>query len=87
MIKVILQAKHIPLDSKVTKRTGEKIYTLRNRIRVFNETGAVQEIKAQEDARFIVAENGDTNAIDGACELVWHADPDMLQDFLYGDDK
>lgn len=34
-LKVILPAGEVPLGSKVSKRTGEKIYTLRDRLCVY----------------------------------------------------
>lgn len=82
MIKVLLKAKDIPLDSIVTKRNGDKKYTLRKEIRVFGENGEKRSIEAKEGAVFIVSKNGDANAIAGDVELLWYASEESLADFI-----
>jgi len=82
IIKVILPAAEIPLDSVVTKRTGEKEYTLRDRVRVFGESGERREIVASGGSRFIVSPNGDANVVNADTELCWLTDREQLLAFL-----
>jgi hypothetical protein len=76
MYKLILSANEIPFGSTVTKKTGEKKYTLREKIVVYNGSKIIapMEIKAEPGVAFIVSENGDVNAIEDSTELVWLAE-------------
>jgi len=80
-IKVVLPACSIPVDSLVTKRTGQKVYTLRKEIRIFG-TSERRGITADAGVLFLVSENGDINAIPAGTELVWSATADELRDLL-----
>jgi hypothetical protein len=82
--KLILAAEFIPLESKVTKKTGQKPYTLRDKLRIFNENHTQQEVKATDGARFLVSENGDANVVSGSTELLWHIDARSLRDYIDG---
>jgi len=92
-ITVVLPAGKIPLGSTVTKRTGRKTYTLRDRLRMFpvpltkaeRESDAVpaerQEIVAEPGVLFLVSE-GDANAILSTTELMWTTTAERLTDWL-----
>lgn len=92
-ITVVLPAGKIPLGSTVTKRTGRKTYTLKDRLRVFSvpltkaekEAGAVrgegQEVVAEPGVLFLVNE-GDANAIPSSTELMWTTTAQYLTDWL-----
>ena len=81
-LKILMPAGRIPLESRVTKVRGAKPYTIRDRIRVFGEGGDRREIVAQQGARFVVAENGDANAIGDDVELVWYAAHWLVRDLV-----
>jgi hypothetical protein len=85
-MKIILPASDIPLGSIVTKRTGEKQYTIRNKIRIFNENGIEKEITSNDGTRFLVNKNGDANVINSNTELVWYTDKSTLINFLECDE-
>jgi hypothetical protein len=70
-IKVILPIKELPEDSVVTKLTGTKKYRVRKDIRVYSQTGSLQTISAEGGSRLLLAENGDSNAINGDTEVIW----------------
>ena len=60
MIKVLLPASKIPLDSIVTKRTGEKKYILKDKIIIFNKPDTDTKntvIKAEDGSRFLISED------------------------------
>lgn len=87
-IKVIMPAGELPNGARVTKKTGEKVYTLRDEVRMFATTSGagdqavVHKLTAGEGARFIVGENGDGAAIPSTLELVWHTFENDLRHFL-----
>ncbi len=83
-IRVLLPAYLIPLGAKVTKRTGEKEYTLKNEIKIYGEGG--QEIKAPKETLFLVCE-GSTNIIERDTVLLWGATDYDLSEFLQGRDQ
>ena len=79
-----VKIERIPLESTVTKRTGEKEYTLRDRIRIFDGAGVPKVILATDGARFIIAPNGDVTADAGTTPLLWHVERYRLLQFLEG---
>lgn len=83
-MKLLIKAEKIPLGSRVTKATGEKVYILRDRIRIFSGTGApVREVVASEGTVFIVdPERGDALAFPNDRVLGWVVEPDVLRDYL-----
>lgn len=82
MLKVILEASKIPLESVVTKRSGEKKYTLREKLIVYSKEWKSQALLAESGTRFLVGENGDANVVPGDMELVWHADEYDVMELL-----
>jgi hypothetical protein len=83
-MKVLMQAYDIPLESSVTKKNGEKKYTIRDRVKIFGDTDPERqkELVADDGTRFLVSEKGDINVIAGETELVWHIEMERLHDFL-----
>lgn len=89
-LKLILPAGDIPLGATVTKKNGEKLYTLLDRIRVFpaGEKGVeapmpeVCEIVAVDGTRFITAPRCDANVVAATTELVWHVSVEALSSWL-----
>lgn len=90
-LQLLICASEIPLGSTVTKRTGEKLYTLRDRIKVWPANDGESkntpvpepnEIKAIGEARFLVAENGDASVVDGSTLLRWKVEDDDLLAWL-----
>ena len=81
-MRVLLPAGEIPIGATVTKRTGEKPYILRDQITIFTEPKQV--IKAGDQARFLVGDNGDVNVVAMVTELLWTVSEDELSDYLEG---
>lgn len=84
MIKIILPAGEIPLGSEVTRPTGKAVFTLRDQLNVYRENGTKQEVFAGPGARFLVASNGNANAIGLATELVWRVEAQDFIEYLEG---
>lgn len=85
-LAVLLAARDIPLRADVTRRTGQKIYCLVDRIRIFNKTGTPKEIKAEDGAFFLTSKNGDFNVIGADTLLLWRVSKAVLMDYLQGED-
>jgi hypothetical protein len=80
MFKVLLPASEIPINSTVTKKTGEKEYRLLDSIKIYNEKGEPQVIKG-EGVLYLV--DGDSiNAISGDKVLGWQIEEADLLGFL-----
>ena len=65
MLKVIREAWQIPDGSRVTKRTGTKVYTLRKKLAIING----KTIKL--DGVIFLIGGGNVVAVDEDTELVW----------------
>lgn len=85
-MKVLLSAREIPFEATVTKRTGEKKYTLKETVRVYGDTKERhQEIKTDSDTRFLMAQDMSPAiaAISADTELIWEVSPNQLYDWIY----
>ena len=80
-MKVLLPARLIPCESKVTKRSGEKTYIVKEKIPFYNGGPQYPEIKATDGVKFLVSENC-INVVDAETELLWHVDVNTLGRFL-----
>ena len=67
--RLTLQAKQLPDGTRVTKPTGEKVYTLRRRIVVHADGRDPVIINAETGIRFLVSATGDSNAIPETAEV------------------
>lgn len=85
--RLIVPAATIPEGSRVTKRTGRKIYVLRRVIKVFNTDNTNSEMRAHNGAVYLVDDRGNINAYDGSTELVWHIALEELRYLLEGEDS
>lgn len=67
-------ASEIPLGSTVTKKNGEKQYTIRDCVKIYgdNDPNRQRELRADDGTRFLISDSGDINVINGDTELVWH---------------
>jgi hypothetical protein len=93
--KMILPVSEVPLNSIVTKITGEKQYRVRDEFKfwkgesrsstnseVSNEKD-IQVVEAQKGARFLVPlDGGDISAVDSTYEILWRCDRNELIDYL-----
>lgn len=85
-MKVILEVREIPVGSTVTKKTGEKVYTLRDDVKIYGstqeQTETLRELKADSGTRFLIAQNGDISIVSGDVEMLWHVDGRILFEHL-----
>lgn len=73
-MRLILPAGYLPLNSKVTKATGAKVYTLTDKIKFWSKEGSVKwsaesagveypMIKGGEDILYLVGDDGNVEII------------------------
>lgn len=84
-IAVLLRAGDIPLRAQVTKRTGEKLYTLTDKIRIFDGKGTQKDVSADAGARFLVS-SGDVNVVGADTLLLWRTTRENLLAHLQDED-
>lgn len=80
-MKVILHVREIPIGAVVTKITGQKRYIVKDKIQIFGDPSR-REIKADDNTRFLYAENG-ISCVSGDLEVVWELTDDQLSQFLF----
>ena len=78
-LRILLPAKSIPDQAKVTKRGGEQTFVLRHSLKlfVFADQPAVDI-----EGFFLVTPNGNINQIKPETELLWSVGADELIDVL-----
>lgn len=81
-IKIILKAGDIPDRSTVTKKTGTKEYTLKEKITIYPSYKSEKQVIKGNGCVFLVDEYGDINSFDVDKELIWCTDCDTLFSFL-----
>ena len=88
-LKLLLPAKDIPDESIVTKLTGEKRYVIRSFIKIFGGTNHTNEIKCDDNTKFILSIDifPSINAISGETALLWEVESDELINFLQEKDS
>jgi hypothetical protein len=85
-MKIILEAKEIPIGSFITKINGSYRYKILDKIEVYDTDKNIKQnitpIK-NDDCRFLIgmSSNG-INIISSNTELVWHTTKEELIDFL-----
>ena len=78
-----MEAQTIPVGATVTKKNGEKPYTIRDCVKIYGEEANQKELRADDGTRFLISANGDINIVAGDTELVWNVPNDVLYKFLY----
>jgi hypothetical protein len=81
VFKVLLPASEIPVNSTVTKRTGEHEYTLLDQIKVY-AVDKQQQVINSVGVRYLVGDRGNINAIADTTVLCWHVEEEDLCQFL-----
>lgn len=86
-MKLLIKPSLIPNGSKVTKKTGNKEYILRDRITVYNEKGLPTTIPYSMGVKFMVDNSGNIQTVSDNVELVWLVDEEELRDYLCCDNS
>lgn len=81
-MKVIMPAGDIPINAKVTKVTGELVYSLRDKITVFAADMADRQIITGRDGAVFLVGASSITAIPKSTELIWHATDEEVFELL-----
>ena len=84
IVKIILPAAKIPLNSIVTKKNGTYEYEIVDSITIYNKEGEKQVIMADSGTRFLLSKNNPSsiNAINGETELVWTIEAEKAVEYF-----
>jgi hypothetical protein len=80
--KLILPLSEIPVNAKVTKLTGQNVYTVQDKIFIYRKESEPQVVYADNNTRFIVSESCNITAVSSDTEMVWLCSYYELDDFL-----
>jgi len=72
VIRILARVGDLEDGSKVTKRTGEKIYIVRRSITIYDGKDS-QKIECKGGAVFLVDSNGNANVYDYGTTVLWSA--------------
>ena len=81
LLFILMRAANIPDKSRVKKRTGEVIYTLRTKLTVYPEVRG-EKPPLSVDGVFLVSHSGDINQITPDLLLLWEIEAGSLVDML-----
>lgn len=83
LFKLLVSLYEVPNGAIVTKRTGEKNYTVQRSLRIFTEgESGLKEVKCDSGFVFLVQNNGDVNAVIESKEVCWHASEQDVRNLL-----
>ena len=78
-LKLLIKASDVPKGECVTKRGGEKRYTIRGEVNIYQMPPTPKQvIKAEEGTVFLVSADGEINVISGDTEVLWVTTLDNL---------
>lgn len=80
-MKLLIEAREIPDNATVSKRTGDKKYTLSRTLKIYNEGAEPTVINADANTVFIQAGIG-INAINAETLLHWYVREEDLAAWL-----
>lgn len=82
-MKLLIEAREIPDNATVSKRTGDKKYTLSRTLKIYNEGAEPTVINADANTVFIQAGiSVSINAINAETLLHWHVREEDLAAWL-----
>lgn len=82
-MKVVMHAGDIPDGATITKRTGQKEYTLKDKIVVYTDKeSTAAAITLQTPGVKYLTGDSSINAVSSDVELVWHTDLTALHRYL-----
>ena len=86
-MKLLIEIGNVPIGSRITKRTGEKVYEVRDKIRIYGgERCDHPELKVSPGTKLIVT--NDTRysfaveVVPDTLEVIWEVSEDRLRQYL-----
>lgn len=86
-MKLLIEIGKVPIGSKITKRTGEKIYEVRDKILIYGgENCNHPELKVSPGTKLIVTSDARysfaVEVVPDTLEIVWEVSEDRLRQYL-----
>jgi ethanolamine utilization microcompartment shell protein EutL len=88
-MKMILEAKDIPINSLVSKVNGSNIYILSKDIAIYEIDGSKKKINVDNNCFFLIPKKSESfsiSCISGDKELIWYTTKDKLLNYLNNDE-
>lgn len=88
-MKLLIEIGKVPIGSKITKRTGDKIYEVRDKIPIYSEKETLKltnEVKAAPGTKLLIAIDPQyafaIAAVPDTLEVLWEVPEDRLRQYL-----
>lgn len=88
-MKLLIEIGKVPIGAKVTKRTGEKIYEVRDKIPIYSDKEVVKltkELRTAPGARFLISIDPQYSfaivTVPDTLEVIWEVSEDRLRQYL-----
>ena len=88
-MKLLIEIGKVPIGSKITKRTGEKIYEVRDKIPIYSEKETLKltnELKASPGTKLLISTDPQyafaIAAVPDTLEVLWEVSADELRSYL-----
>jgi hypothetical protein len=83
-LQIIMSAHDIPDGSTITKKTGQKPYVIKSKIKIYAEqkSGLAPQILEAPGVKYLIDDSGNINAVSSEAEVMWHTTTGELLRFL-----
>lgn len=88
-MKLLIEIGKVPIGSKITKRTGDKIYEVRDKIPIYSEKETLKltnEVKAAQGTKLLIAIDPQyafaIAAVPDTLEVLWEVSENRLRQYL-----
>jgi hypothetical protein len=88
-MKLLIEIGKVPVGSKITKRTGEKIYEVRDKVSIYSEketSKLTNELVASTGTKLIVSIDPQYSfaiaSVPDTLEVLWEVSKDELRNYL-----
>lgn len=88
-MKLLIEIGKVPIGSKITKRTGDKIYEVCDKISIYSDEAVVKpvnELKASPGTKLLISTDPQYSfaivAVPDTLEVLWEVSEDELRSYL-----
>lgn len=88
-MKLLIEIGKVPIGSRITKRTGEKFYEVRDKIPIYSEKETFKltnELKAAPGTKLLISTDPQYAfaivAVPDSLEVIWEVSEDRLRQYL-----
>lgn len=88
-MKLLIEIGKLPIGSRITKRTGDKVYEVRDKIVIYSEEGCskpINELKSSPGTKLLISTDPQYSfaivAVPDTMEVLWEISEDELRNYL-----